>query len=208
VRPVAAWTRQVVYLRPSLFIVDDRTRVADPAVDQWLAFHVRGPLLPVAGSARFDVGAGGAFAGALTPVFPRGARLATLDLYGRKKVSRLEVRPAAPGAEQRWLTVIDAAARPAEAARATALEAGGLVGVHLAAPGGNRVVLSGAGQPARGEIRYQVPAGPTTHVVCDLPPGERFRVESSASGAQVSVRLVPGGDRAVSAAGVLTFETR
>jgi hypothetical protein len=207
-RPVAAWTRQVVYLRPSLFVVDDRTRVADPAVEQWLAFHVRGPLLPVAGTTRFDVGAGGAFAGALTAVWPRGARLATTDLFGRKKVSRLEVRPAAPGAAQRWLTVIDAAARPADAARASALEAGGLIGVHLAAPGGNRVVLSGAGEAARGEIRYLIPGGPTTHVVCDLSPGARFRIEASPSGPQVAVRLVPGGDRAASAAGVLSFETR
>lgn len=75
------------------------------------------------GAARFDVGEGEAYAGSITPLLPAG--LVIVDVFDEGKVFRLEVRPGTPAREQRWITVIDAAATPAEAARATPLTAAG-----------------------------------------------------------------------------------
>ena len=57
VAPIVEHTRQVVYLRPERFVLDDRTTVADQGKEQWLAFHLAGrPKAAKAGEGRFDDG--------------------------------------------------------------------------------------------------------------------------------------------------------
>jgi hypothetical protein len=216
-RPVAAWTRQVVYVRPELFVVDDRTSVTDGAADQWLAFHVSGRPAAASGG-RVDLGSANAFGGVLTTLLPRGATSKTVDIFGKGKVFRVELRPALPGKEQRWLTVFDAAASPAQASRATlvsreegSVRAGDVVGVALRGPKASSIVLSSAGtqavsRPVSGEIRYLAPSA-ARHVLTDLPPSAGFAVKASGSGDRQEIMISPssGGTLKSSESGTLSF---
>jgi hypothetical protein len=210
---VASWTRQVTYVRPNLFIIEDRTRSGDPSADQWLAFHVGGA--PVgAGSEAYELQPGKDYAGRLTPLLPRGRKVTVEDLFKKKKVYRVSIRPGQPGAEQRWLTVFDAAARPAEAADARlmqpgdALLEGELEGLLLRRAGDQIVVLSAAspGKPLAGRLRYRVPQSATLHVVSDLPPSTAYKITVAASGGQHEIGLAPDAKgKKSSREGSLTF---
>jgi hypothetical protein len=216
-RPVARWTRQLTYLRPQLFVIDDRTAAADEHADQWLAFHFAGALAPQGGR-RWNVAAGGKPLGSVTTVLPAGARGQVVDLFDRHKVYRLELRPAQPSAEQRWLTVVDAADKPEElvastplSARDGSVEAGEVLGVLLTGRSGQWVVLSGArgaDDAVSGEIRYRVPqSGATAHVLADLPAGAAYSISVSGDGKRQVIRLLPGGPYKASARGILAFRT-
>lgn len=215
-RVVESWTRTVVYLRPSVFVISDRTQVASRvAQDQWMAFHFLGR--PVAGKGgRFDVGSGEGYAGAATAILPVGLRTQVVDVFGRGKVHRLEVRPGDGEAVQGWLTVFDAApapdkvraARPIAVAAGT-VRAGEVQGVHLRGGGDDDVVIFAADPDHRGdgEIHYLVPAGAARHRVLDLQPeaGYRVRVIPSGRGQDHEVRISLGGGRQASGSGVLRF---
>src|SRR5436190_19161700 len=64
---VTSWTRDVVYLRPKVFVVYDRTSIASTLTNQWMAFHFGAvPTTgagPVAGSSRITVGSGSTYTG-------------------------------------------------------------------------------------------------------------------------------------------------
>lgn len=216
-RVVESWTRTVVYLRPSVFVISDRTQVAQQvARDQWMAFHFVGR--PAAGKGgRFDVGGGASYAGAATMLLPVGLRTQVVDLFGRGKVHRLEVRPGDGESVQGWLSVFDAAAGPdkVRAARPIAVaagtvRAGEIQGVHLRGGGEDDVVIFAADPDRRGEgeMHYLVPAGAARHRVLDLQPGAGYRVRvipSGPGGKDHEVRISPGGGRPSSASGVLRF---
>ena len=112
-RTIRSWTRTVVYLRPSTFVVADRTSVTDPSIDQWLAFALGGRTRAVpsgvGGVSRYDVISHSGYAGTVDTVLPSGHRDTVGGLFGATKVTRLEVRPGAGSREQQWLTVFDAA---------------------------------------------------------------------------------------------------
>jgi hypothetical protein len=228
---VAKWTRSITYLRPDLFVVDDRTEAGDAKSDQWLAFHVAGKLVPHAaarhGAAhaagkRFDVAARSGFVGALTTVLPLGAQTRDVDVLGKHKVHRLEVRPARAGAKQRWLTVADAALRPGEVRTAEPIAGsagnvlvGAAVGVSLSRDDESHVVVSvgdelgdatphGAAASAS-RVTYEVAAKPTVHVITDVRADTDYAVEVDATGGKHRVTVRPGAGRRSSPAGVLTF---
>jgi hypothetical protein len=69
VPPVTSWSRQMVYLRPSQFVIYDRTGICNSSLDQYLAFHVPANPVEVAGTRRFDINPG-LFAGAMTTILP------------------------------------------------------------------------------------------------------------------------------------------
>ncbi|HWH24496.1 MAG TPA: hypothetical protein VNW68_06345, partial [Candidatus Limnocylindria bacterium] len=85
-KSVQAWTRDVLYLRPELFVVYDRTSVRYAGAQQWLSWHVGGRAIarpdPAPGVHRFDVGQGTKFAGAVETVFPSGHSVAVHGLFG------------------------------------------------------------------------------------------------------------------------------
>src|SRR5205807_2066478 len=84
---IASWTRDVVYVRPKIFVVYDRTTIANGSLDQWQAFHLAANPNEVAAQDghRFDVGQGSGFAGAVTTLLPSGHTTATVDLFGGGK---------------------------------------------------------------------------------------------------------------------------
>jgi hypothetical protein len=99
-KPVVSWTRQVIYLRPSLFVIDDRTRVADSSgttpIDQWLSFHLKWPVTQSPDRVELD-------GGSLIPLLPQ-PKLSLVNVFNRGKVARVEEH--ASGETLHWLNVL------------------------------------------------------------------------------------------------------
>ena len=200
---IRSWTRTVAYVRPRTFVVYDRTSVTDPGLDQWLAFHLGArPAVGSSGSSRYDVVGRTGYAGSVDTVLPAGHTEAVAGLFGGRKVFRLEIRPGERARVHQWLTVLDAAASPSQAATASVITAiGEPAGVLLRRPGGSQALLLGAHDPA--DVHYSLPAGPTSNLLAGLHPGATYTVH--ASGGQVDVR--PGPGLRASRAGVIAFRT-
>jgi hypothetical protein len=213
---VAAWSRQIVYLRPNRFVVYDRTTSGSTAYDQYLAWHF--PANPVAGTAptgtkRLDVTYAGQFAGAMTTVLPNKAVTTTVPLYPTSnpvKVWQVQVRPSDNAATQQWLTVFDLSASAAKVASASAvtINQGAVVGVQLAASDGNAVLIqstAAAGTPIAGTVVYTVPATLAHHVVTELAPATGYSISVTTGSSSQTVSVSPGGTYTTSAKGVLNF---
>jgi hypothetical protein len=205
-RSVKAWTRTVAYVRPGLFVVHDRTRVADAKLDQHLAFHVPGEPTVVrggrGGARRYDVGGTKAYAGTIDTVLPAGHRDTRASVLGGRKVVRIEVRPGRRAASQEWLTVVDAASSARKAAAASPLKvSGGAVGVVLRRGTKATVVVFAHGSPKR--LRYALPHGKTRQVVTGLRAGAAYRIRR----AHGRVTITPGTGAKADTSGSLTVTT-
>ena len=210
-KPVTSWSRQIVYLRPSQFVVYDRTGICNASLDQYLAFHFPGPPVevtaPGAGLHRYDV-TNGTFAGAMTTVLPADASIAITDHVAPdskvwNKLWRGEIRPTGAAAASRvWLTVFDLAPSSSEVAAATPITVvnGAIAGTLLQSPAGNSAVVFGAGT-----FTYSVPAAQTRHVLANLAPNAGYTVAVSVIGGNHLVTVTPGGSLPASANGVLSF---
>ena len=147
----------------------------------------------------------------MTALLPRDHTIATVDLFDRHKVYRIEVHAKTKDTTQRWLSVFDAADTSGDVAVSATMSAaagnvkkGGVIGAQIVSSKGRFVVLAGAGGPderVSGPISY-VPGGPATHIVTDLAPGSAYGVSVSGSG---EVTIVTGGPLTSSPAGVLAF---
>jgi hypothetical protein len=210
---INGWTRDVIYLRPSLFVVYDRTSVASMSGDQHMSWHLfftpASVPPPSAGASRYDVtNPSAGFLGAVTTVLPAGAATSLVNVFGSSKVYRLEVRPTTQATDLRWLTVFDASPSAAAVAVASALVSSANVkGVLLAAGGGNSAVLFGAGAAGTnvaGAVTFTEPAAASTKVVVtDLAPGTGYAVTAVASGANHNITVQPGAGFTTSANGTL-----
>ncbi|MBI4907523.1 MAG: hypothetical protein HY820_28110 [Acidobacteria bacterium] len=218
--PVNEWSRQIVYLRPSQFVVYDRTGICDASLDQYLAFHF--PSSPVevaspgAGARRFDINPG-VFAGSMTTILPASAAAATTSQFSSdtrtwNKLFRTEIRPTGTAAAtRRWMTVFDLAPTAGQVAAATAVNitSGLATGALLQSSAGNSVVIAGTasfGTPISSTITYTVPAAQTRHLITDLNPSAGYTLTVVVSGATQTITIAPGGSATASANGVLTFQ--
>ena len=215
-------SREIVYLRPSQFVIYDRSGISDKSFDQYEAFHF--PSNPVEvtspgpGLHRFDVNPG-QFAGSMTTILPANAAIVTsdhlihtTDTRTFNKVWRTEVRPTdAPTATRRWMTVFDLAPSSSQVAAATAVNitSGPGVGALLQSPNGNSVVIAGTapvGTAIAGSLSYTVPAVQTRHVITDLTPSAGYTISVVVMGGNHSVSIVQGGSSIATASGALTFQ--
>jgi hypothetical protein len=216
---VTSLSRQIVYLRPSQFVVYDRSVICDASLDQYLAFHFPTQPLevtaPAAGLHRLDV-TNGNFAGSMTTILPANAAIVTTDRFSTdtrtwNKMWRTEIRATdAPTATRRWMTVFDLAPTSAQVASATAVNVAGgsAVGTLLASPAGSSVVVCGTapvGTVIAGALSYTVPAAATRHVITDLAPSAGYTISVSVSAGNHIVTVTPGGSASASANGVLSF---
>lgn len=215
-RSVAAWSRQIVYLRPNRFVVYDRTREGQAGLDQYLAFHFPGAPASVgapSGTSRMDVSLGEQFAGSMSVVLPAKATTATIAMYPAKpsnKVWQVQIRPADAAVDQRWLAVFDLSSSSGAVAQAAAVsvDSNNAVGVRLAAADENSVVLSNAGAAGTsvsGSINYRIPAAATRHLLTGLPPNGAYSVSIVVANGEHRVAIAPGGPYVASANGVLEF---
>ena len=219
-KTINSWTRDVVFLRPELFVVYDRTSVTPASTPQWLSFHLaqattQGPS-PAPGVGRFDVGSGARYAGTVETVLPAGHQDTITGVFGHHKIDRLTIRAGTAAKETRWLTVFDPAQDSASAATALPLtqangriQAGAVLGVSLHTSAKNYAVLAGAlnTQPVSGEVKYSVPAAQTLHVLTDLVPKTSYKVQATVSGPNIVTDVQPGPGFTSSAGGVLSFQT-
>ncbi len=220
VSAVTSLSREIVYLRPSQFVVYDRSSICDASLDQYLAFHFPADPVEVAAPAtglhRFDVNTG-QFAGSMTTILPANAAITTTaqlstDTRVWNKVWRSEIRATdSPTATRRWMTVFDLAPSSSQVASATAINiaAGAAVGTLLQSATGNNVVIAGTapvGTAIAGAIGYTVPAAATRHVITDLAPNTGYTISVFVSGLNHSVSVAPGGSSMTTANGVLTFQ--
>ena len=218
--PVTTWSRQIVYLRPSQFVIYDRTGICDASLDQYLAFHFPArpveAAAPAPGARRFDVSTG-TFAGSMTTILPAGVAVVTTDQLGSNpavwnKLWRSELRATGAAAANRlWMNVFDLAPSSSQVAAASAVNitTGPAVGVLLQSSAGNSVVVSGTaafGTPIAGPLGYLVPAASTRHVITDLAPSTGYTISVGVSGGNHTINVATGGSRTTSANGVLTFQ--
>lgn len=213
---VSSWSRQVVFVRPSVFVVYDRTTAGSSSYDQYLAWHF--PANPVAGTAptgenRLDVTYNGSFVGSMMTVFPTDAKLTTVGLYPSSnpvKVWQVQERPSSTNASQHWLTVFDLENSAAQVASSSSVSvtAGDILGVQVVGSSGNSVVISSAGAAGvsiTGSIGYQVPSNPAYHVITDLVPNSGYSITVIQSNGNQNITIAPGGSYNTSAHGVLSF---
>jgi len=218
--PVTSWSRQVVYLRPSQFVVYDRTGVCNTALDQYMAWHFAGAPTevapPAAGTRRFDVSFAGAFAGSMTTILPTSASLNITDHMAPdpdtwNKVWRSEIRfNGGAAATHQWLAVFDLASSSLGVASATPLTVTGgpVTGVLLQSAAGDGALVFGtaaAGTPISGTVTYTTPAAQTRHVITDLTPSGTYTVTVNANGSTHTVTVTAGGNMHATANGVLSF---
>jgi hypothetical protein len=216
---VTSWTRDVVYLRPSVFVTYDRTVVASTAGDQHMNWHFiptpASASAPSPGARRYDVtSASAGFAGAMTTLLPSNANVTRIDVFKFHKLYRLEVRPPSPATTTAWLTVFDASSSPSAVALASRLTAGdgnasaNVTGALLRGTT-NAVALFGSGAASStisGTVTFSVPAAQTRVVLADLAPSSAYSVTASPSGGSLAVTVQPGAGFTTSANGVLYVE--
>jgi hypothetical protein len=209
--PIQSWTRTVVYLRPQLFVVHDRTSVSSASVDNWMAWHVAAAPAELSGAApgthRIDVVdtrpvfGGNLFRGRITTVLPAGHVVSTVNLFDKDKIYRVEVRPGTPAANNTWLTVLDAAASAAQASNVAALtHADGNLStaaaegalIHNAA--GNYVVLfSKSAAVIADSFTVKIPVDDTYLLIADLAPSTGYSVTAAIANGELTLALAPGG---------------
>src|SRR6185369_1658382 len=197
---LTGWTRDVIFLRPSAFVVYDRTTVANTAGDQHMSWHLfftpAAAAPPSSGAVRYDVtNPNVGFLGSVTTLLPAGASTSLVNVFASNKVYRLEVRPAAQATDLRWLTVFDTSASPGAVALASAITSSvNVKGALLTAAGGNSAALFGAaaaGTNIAGTVTFTEPAAATKVIVTDLPPGTIYAVTAVMSGTNHNVTIQP-----------------
>jgi hypothetical protein len=218
--PITSWSRQIVYLRPSQFVVYDRTGICDSSLDQYLAFHFpSNPVevtAPASGLHHFDVTTA-QFAGSMTTILPTNAATVTTDQVSpdpntSNKIWRIQVRPTGtPAVNHLWMTVFDLAPTSGQVATATGVTItnGAATGALLQSAAGNSVVISGTsafGTTIAGTLGYTVPAVQTRHMITDLALSTGYTVSVTVLGGNHTVTITPGGSVMSTANGVLTFQ--
>ena len=223
---VASWSRAILYLRPSRFVVYDRTTAGNAtggttADDQFIAFDLAAnPTLSNAGTGetRYDVTVGSTYAGAMTTVLPTSNAVSIVGLYPANagdagsspvKVWQAQVRAPNALAQQRWLTVFDTATAAAQVAPTSpiAVGSGNMVGTLLSGNPNTALLFNGgsAGTPFAGSVAYHVPQASTLHVLTELTPNAGYSVAVSVASNTHTVTVTPGGPITSSTHGVLLF---
>lgn len=124
---------------------------------------------------------------------------------------RIELEPADTALDHNFLTVLQPAAAGDAATPVSRVDAPGLQGVHIADPLQNRLVLFASapdGATQSGALGYTYrPTTDTLTLLANLPPGQRYTLQTTAEGGVRSVTLAPAssGPYIASPAGVLRF---
>lgn len=197
---ISEWSRDVVYVRPSLFVVYDRTTSSGSGADPHMSWHFAPiPILvapPSSGAVRYDVADGAVFKGAMTTLLPANASVSTPEnVFSSNKLYGIQVRGPSSGSIK-WLTVFDAATSSAAVATASRIQTMNANGALLTSTGGsNKVVLFGlgaAGNPITGAISYTQPASQTAVIVTDLQPNTTYAVTVTLNGPDHDVSIAQG----------------
>jgi hypothetical protein len=206
---ITSWSRSLIYLRPNIFVVYDRTTTSATGENARMAWHF--PPLPVqqttgvpVGSVRWNVNdtvvapPEGGFKGAMTTVLPQNARVALTNVNSSNKLYRLGVRaPSGAPAPAQWLTVFDASSTTGAVVAAsvpTGLSSN-VKATLLTTSTQNYVVLFGSGAvnaQISGNVLWTEPSNVSTKVVLtDLAANTNYNVDVVANGANYNVTVRP-----------------
>ncbi|MCL4749935.1 MAG: hypothetical protein KJ015_07240 [Myxococcales bacterium] len=211
-KPVLTYTRDLVYLRAGTVVLFDKTTVAQPSTDRWMAFHTpSAPTLVATSDAtqhRYDVKSGGATTGSLRLLLPKSSQTKTVALPGG--TTRIEAHSIG-AASQEWLSVVTASGSVPEQTRLSASDgnvtSGAAVGVEIHSAREQIVLFPSLTAMSLSSVSYVVDAGfDADHVLVDVAPsatGYSISTQAGSGGLVVSVK--PGGTFKPSAAGVLAF---
>jgi hypothetical protein len=225
---VAAWAREIIYLRPQRFVIYDRTTAgnvtgSNTASDQYLAFHF--PALPALVSTpgaqpRYDVTYKSTFAGSISSVLPAGATLQSNQMWPDSetpKVWQMQIRPpistgTLTAASQRWINVFDLSPSAADVATATNLtvSSGNAVGTLLTSTSAAQAILFNTGAANTmivGNVVYAVPKMNVSHYITELTPNAGYTITVAAAATTFTITVSSGGPFVASAKGVLSFGT-
>ena len=220
---ISAWSRSVIYLRPNIFVVYDRTTTTATGDSTRMAWHFPpAPTLmspPSSGAVRYDVTdsmpTDGGFKGAMTTLLPQNARVASVnaaptddDGNPANKLWRLEVRaPSGQAAPSRWLTVLDASSTTGSVAIAKLPQSlVNATGAFLTTSGQNYVALFGSGavnQTLTLPVTYTQPKVATKLVVADLLPNHTYSVTATLNGTSYDIKVDTGTGFTTSSSGTL-----
>jgi len=123
-----AWTREVLFLRPKLVIVHDRTTALYPTDDRamfWTFGRNMNQTSAPSGMTRYDASFKGVYRGAFTSVFPASpSTVSVVDHSNFHFLYRVEVRPTTNDhVNDDWLAVLDASDAASKVNAITALTA-------------------------------------------------------------------------------------
>ena len=107
------WDRELLFLRPKLIVVHDRTTVKNSTDDRAMLWtfgrNITQTTAP-SGMVRYDASSNGIYRGAFTSVLPTSANVSVVDHDNLHYLYRAEVRPSSLGhATDNWLAVFDTA---------------------------------------------------------------------------------------------------
>lgn len=209
--PVRQFIRDLVYVRPSTFVIYDRTTVVDPSDTQWLSFYTATapqPATPMVSSeARNDIVVNGAVVGSVCTVLPQNATITLGGGIDGTTVGSINVYSPTPGQENDWINVITQGDR---VPNVQPIQSGTMTGVVVYAAPRNQVVLftnDHRGQAETSSVTYAVAQTETaSHVLVEMAGSSSgYGVTASASGGNVTVTVAPGGSCLLPSAGNLSF---
>ncbi len=201
---VTNWTRNIVYVRPNIFVVADSTSIP-VARDQFQEFYLAATpkeiTSSVAGSHQVRVTNGAGVVGTVTTLLPEANKVTLTNVFNSNKVYRLEVRPATTATTQNWLTTFEVGSSQTQQSKITVTGTAGSSGVLLGGTKNTAVVFSGSSSNAT--LAYTVPTAQIEHIITNLNPNASYAI--TVSGGKVTV--ANGTGFAASGAGVLHFFT-
>lgn len=196
---LTTWTRQVVFIRPNIFVVADATSVPSDK-DQFNQFYFAEKPKEIAGAqgARaFQIGT----VGKVSVLLPEAPKTSVANVFNSNAVYRLEVRPTTNSPQQNWLTVFEVGASSVSPNALPVTGTRGSSGVLLNGAKNTVVVFSGAANISI--LHYPAPAAQTEHVITGLTPKGSYAVTVNSG----VVTMVNGSGLVASDAGVLHFFT-
>lgn len=207
---VERWTRDVVYIRPDIFVVHDKTKTAQSTEDQHLSFHLtHNPeareILKV-GNHRYVVKQNGTYIGSVSAVYPIQKKSKLVDVFGSNKVFRFEIYPGDSATEQTWLTVFDVGSREDVVQPIALTNATGATASQIQTPQGVYLVAFTKSAKQTSDVVYVVSRTKTTHIVNGLQPGN-YTVSLESVGNDTRITIRSGGSVKTSNAGRLYFST-
>lgn len=203
-----SWTREVVFLRPKLVIVHDRTSVLNNADDRAMFWTFGRDLAKVtngvpSGTTRYDAGFSSIYRGAFWSVLPVSAAVTVVDHDNLHFLYRAEVRPVAMNhSADNWLAVFDAATALVEVNSVIRVTAVNADAVQFNDPDASIVAFANVDPHVTAGATLAWPInGSLAHYVAGLTPGTAYGLSTAGGILTISAN----GPYLASAAGVLTF---
>ncbi len=203
-----SWIREVIFLRPNLVVVHDRTTVLNNTDDRAMFWTFGRDLAKVtagvpSGITRYDVGIDGVYRGAFWSVLPASAAVSLVDHDNLHFLYRAEVRPGAMNhLADNWLAVFDDAANPAEVNTVSEVSAMNADAVQFNDANASIVAFANVDPHVTTTATLAWPInGSSAHYIAGLTPAATYGISTAGGILTISSK----GTYAAGAAGVLTY---